>query len=144
MAKLNQLARPMMCRPARLDPNQATRQRSEELQQLVALDRLGHDNAPQCVDAVNLEDVLGQVEANGRDRRKIGDSSVRRLRKKFTDAPIAVCLWGAVDLSPTSEAARADATVNSLAEAIDFCARAINRETPAEAADAVPIASAAG
>jgi predicted PurR-regulated permease PerM len=70
--------------------------------------------------------------------------SVRRLRKKFSDAPIVVCLWGGAELSPASEAARADATVNSLAEAIDFCANAASAERTVEAPDASPIALAAG
>jgi predicted PurR-regulated permease PerM len=47
---------------------------------------------------------------------------VRRLRKRFPGVPIAVCLWGSVDLAPTVEAAQADATINSLREAVAFCA----------------------
>jgi hypothetical protein len=47
MPKLDQLARPMMRRPAGLEPDKATRQRSEEFQQLASPDRLGHDNAPR-------------------------------------------------------------------------------------------------
>jgi hypothetical protein len=47
--------------------------------------------------------------------------AVRRLRKKFPQLPIAVCLWGAPELSAKGEAARADATIGSLKEAIDFC-----------------------
>src|SRR5208337_4526676 len=38
MAKLDQLARPVMRRPAGLEPDQTTRQRSEEFQQFVAPD----------------------------------------------------------------------------------------------------------
>src|SRR5208282_824747 len=41
MAKLHQLARPMMRRPAGLEPHQTRRQQSEKLQQLVAPDRDG-------------------------------------------------------------------------------------------------------
>ena len=62
MAKLDQLARPMMRRPAGLEPHQARRQRSEKLQQLVAPDRLGDHNAPRSINAMNLKHVLGQIE----------------------------------------------------------------------------------
>ncbi len=55
--------------------------------------------------------------------------SVRRLRKKFTDIPIAVCLWGSANLSSMADAARADATLGSLRDAVDFCARAGSPET---------------
>jgi predicted PurR-regulated permease PerM len=48
--------------------------------------------------------------------------SVRRLRKRFPQTPIAVCLWGSVDLPTMKAAANADATVGSLHEAVDFCA----------------------
>jgi predicted PurR-regulated permease PerM len=48
--------------------------------------------------------------------------SVRRLRKRFPQTPIAVCLWGSLDLPTTKAAANADATVGSLHEAVDFCA----------------------
>jgi hypothetical protein len=48
--------------------------------------------------------------------------SVRRLRKKFPGAPIAVCLWGGVELSAIAEAAQADATIGTLREAADFLA----------------------
>ena len=47
MAERDQLARPVMPRAAGLKPHQARRQRSEELQQLVAPDRLGDHNAPE-------------------------------------------------------------------------------------------------
>ena len=56
--------------------------------------------------------------------------SVRRLRKKFPAIPIAVCLWGSAELAAQAEAARADATVGTLRDAIAFCA------PPAEAAPA--------
>ncbi len=65
--------------------------------------------------------------------------SVRRLRKKFTNVPIALCLWGGANLSSMAEAARADATVGSLADAVEFCAGVVSAETKAEA----PIAVAA-
>ena len=58
--------------------------------------------------------------------------SVRRLRKKFVNVRIAVCLWGNTDLSSISEAAGADATVSSLRDAIDFCVRTASAELAAE------------
>jgi predicted PurR-regulated permease PerM len=48
--------------------------------------------------------------------------SVRRLRKKFPGVPVAVCLWGGVELSAMAEAAQADATIGTLREAVDFLA----------------------
>jgi predicted PurR-regulated permease PerM len=48
--------------------------------------------------------------------------SVRRLRKRFSQTPIVVCLWGSSDLPTMTAAANADATVGSLHEAVDFCA----------------------
>jgi hypothetical protein len=47
--------------------------------------------------------------------------AVRRLRKKFANAPIAICLWGATDSTAKADDARADATLQSLQEAIEFC-----------------------
>jgi predicted PurR-regulated permease PerM len=47
--------------------------------------------------------------------------AVRRLRKKFANVPIAICLWGATDLAAKGDDARADATLQSLQEAIEFC-----------------------
>jgi hypothetical protein len=37
------------------------------------LDRLIENDAAHRIDAVDLKDVLGQIKANPRDRRKIGD-----------------------------------------------------------------------
>lgn len=65
--------------------------------------------------------------------------SVRRLRKKFPHVPIAVCLWGSTNLSSMAEAARADATVASLADAVQFFERTFSPEVRAEA----PLARAA-
>jgi hypothetical protein len=59
----------------------------------------------------------------GRQSLAVVRYSVRRLRKRFPGVPIAVCLWGSVDLGPTIEAAQADATINSLSEAVTFCAK---------------------
>ena len=47
--------------------------------------------------------------------------AVRRVRKKFANIPIAICLWGAPDLAAKGDACRADATLGSLQEAIVFC-----------------------
>ena len=49
--------------------------------------------------------------------------AVRRLRKRFPGVPVGVCLWGSPDLTPTVEAAQADETMNSLREAVAFCAK---------------------
>jgi len=49
--------------------------------------------------------------------------SVRRLRKRFPGVPIVVCLWGSVDLGPMTESAQAEATINSLSEAVAFAQR---------------------
>ena len=57
---------------------------------------------------------------------------VRRLRKKFPSVPIAVCPWGGTDLGPIVDAAKADATVGTLREAIDFCAMAVRAPQNAE------------
>jgi hypothetical protein len=70
MAKLDQLARPVMRRRAGFEPDKTWGQRSEKLQELVAPDRLGDRNAPQSINAVNLKNLLGQIEPNGRDRRQ--------------------------------------------------------------------------
>ena len=64
--------------------------------------------------------------------------SVRRLRKRFPGVPIAVCLWGSHDLGPTIEAAQADATINSLTEAVAFCAKMeISRQAPQKPVEVV-------
>ena len=73
MAERHQLARPIMRRPGGLKPHQARRQRSKELQQLVAADRLGDYDTPRSINAVILKDVLGQIEPNSPDRRQISN-----------------------------------------------------------------------
>jgi predicted PurR-regulated permease PerM len=65
--------------------------------------------------------------------------SVRRLRKKFGDVPIAVCLWGHTDLSSMAEAAGADATISSLRDAVDFCARSAKAELAGETPQISPV-----
>jgi hypothetical protein len=59
---------PIMRRPGGLKPHQARRQRSEELQQLVAPDRFGDNDAPRSVNAMDLKDVLGHIQPHGGDR----------------------------------------------------------------------------
>jgi predicted PurR-regulated permease PerM len=70
----------------------------------------------------------------GRQSLAVVRYSVRRLRKRFPGVPIAVCLWGSVDLGPTIEAAQADETINSLREAVAFCTRAENTRRAGETA----------
>jgi hypothetical protein len=52
---------------AGLEPHKTGGQRSKKLQQLVAPHRFGDHNTPRSINAVNLKDVLGQIEPNGRD-----------------------------------------------------------------------------
>ena len=59
--------------------------------------------------------------------------SVRRLRKKFGNIDIAVCLWGNPDLSSMSEGAGADATVGSLHDAVNFCAATASSDLAGQA-----------
>jgi len=63
----------MVRRTARLHSDQTWRQRSEEPQQLAAPHRARHNRRALRVDAVNLKNVLRDVEANRRDRREIAD-----------------------------------------------------------------------
>jgi hypothetical protein len=70
--------------------------------------------------------------------------SVRRLRKAFPGVPVAVCMWGSADLSAAKEAAKADATVGSLAEAIAFCLPDENRGMTAERTEPATLAPMAG
>jgi predicted PurR-regulated permease PerM len=70
--------------------------------------------------------------------------SVRRLRKKFPNLPIAVCLWGSAELSAIAEAARADQTTGSLREAINFCVQACQSPEAIESRSATRALSAAG
>jgi predicted PurR-regulated permease PerM len=69
--------------------------------------------------------------------------SVRRLRKKFPATPIAVCLWGSAELSATAEAARADKTIGTLREAVDFCAQPAPSPDDVASRAAAPILLAA-
>jgi hypothetical protein len=60
---------PMMRRSARLHPNQARRQRREELQDLCPTKLPTHHHLAVCADCVNLKDVLRQIDADGHDIR---------------------------------------------------------------------------
>jgi len=73
MAKLDQLARPMMGRTAGFHTDKTLGQLGEEGQHVLAAERRGDDHPPRSVNAMNLKNMLGQIEANGRDRRQIGD-----------------------------------------------------------------------
>ena len=66
--------------------------------------------------------------------------SVRRLRKKFVNIPVAVCMWGSADRAAMADAARADATVNSLQDAIDFCVGTASAEADTEGLSTAPAA----
>ena len=57
-----------MRRPVGLEPHQAGGQRSEKLHQVFTPDRFGDYDAPRRINAMDLKDVLGQIEPNGRDR----------------------------------------------------------------------------
>ena len=73
MAKLHQLAPPVMGRATCLHANQTTWQAFEECQNILAPKRSGRDAAALNIDCVNLEDMLGQIEANGGNSAEIGD-----------------------------------------------------------------------
>ena len=64
MAQLDQLARPVMRRAARLDADQAGRQLGEERQHLRSSQRLANNDLASRIDAVNLKNALGQIEAD--------------------------------------------------------------------------------
>ena len=73
MAKLDQLACPMVGRTAGFHTDKTLGQLGEEGQYVLAPECLGDDHASRSVNAMNLKNMLGQIEANGRDRRQIGD-----------------------------------------------------------------------
>jgi hypothetical protein len=73
MAKLDQLARPMVGRTAGFHTDKTLGQLGEEGHYVLAPECLGDDHPPRSVNAMNLKNMLGQIEANGRDRRQIGD-----------------------------------------------------------------------
>jgi len=61
MAKCLQLARPMMRRSASLDANQAWRQLLKERQHLATLQLTADDHLTRSINAVYLENRLGDV-----------------------------------------------------------------------------------
>jgi hypothetical protein len=64
MTELDKLARPMMRRAARLDADQARRQLGKKWQHLRAPKRLANHSLTGRINAVDLKNVLGQVEAD--------------------------------------------------------------------------------
>src|ERR1700731_4987558 len=64
MTELDKLARPVMRRAARLDADQASRQLSEKWQHLRPSKRPTNNDLTGCINAVDLKNALGQVEAD--------------------------------------------------------------------------------
>src|SRR4029077_15130139 len=64
MTELDKLARPMMRGAARLDADQAWRQLGKKWQHLRAPKRLANHSLAGCINAVDLKNALGQVEAD--------------------------------------------------------------------------------
>jgi len=64
MAELDQFARPVMRRAARLHANQARRQLGKEWQHLRSSKRLADNDLTGRINAVNLKNALGQIEAD--------------------------------------------------------------------------------
>ena len=56
--------RPMISRPTGLDPDKARRQRGEKRLHLGPSESLAELNLSLAIDAVNMENVLGDVEPN--------------------------------------------------------------------------------
>jgi hypothetical protein len=69
MAKLDQLTPPMMGRTTGFHPDKARGHLGEEDKNILAPERLGNDHASRSVNTVNVKNMLGQIKANGRDRR---------------------------------------------------------------------------
>jgi hypothetical protein len=67
MAQRRNLARPVMRRRARLYTDKTTRQRSEKAQDLRTADRLADQHHPARINAMNLKNVLGQINSNRRN-----------------------------------------------------------------------------
>jgi hypothetical protein len=70
MTELDQLARPVMRRAARLDTDQTRRQPGEEWQHPRSTKRLTDNDLAARINAVNMKNVLGQVQA---DRSNLHD-----------------------------------------------------------------------
>ena len=65
MAEPRQLARPIMRRATGLHADQAGRDLAEKLDDLFAPQLPGNDDLPVLVDAVDLKDILGEINADG-------------------------------------------------------------------------------
>jgi hypothetical protein len=65
MPELHQLASPVMGRRARLHANETGRKLPEELHHLLAAQLPNENNLALTVDAMDLENVLGEINANG-------------------------------------------------------------------------------
>lgn len=68
MTEVREFARPMMARAASFHADQTGRELAEEGHHLRAPD----ENLARATDGVHLEDVLGQVDADGRDLHRSG------------------------------------------------------------------------
>ncbi len=62
-----ELARPEVAGAARLDADQTRLQLAEERHHLAPAQRSADDDLAGAVDAMDLENVLGQIEADGAD-----------------------------------------------------------------------------
>ena len=68
MTERDQLASPVMRARARLHPDEAGRQLFEEGEKALAPNPPLQNGVPSCVDAVDLEDRLGEIETDDCDR----------------------------------------------------------------------------
>ena len=78
MAQGGEFTRPVMARAAGFHADQARRQLAEERHHLRPPQRASDDDLTAAADGVYLEDVLGQVEADGRDLHRGGSRLVLR------------------------------------------------------------------
>ena len=67
VTKLREFTRPIMGGGARLHADKARRQRLEELQHLAPPKLLSNDDLLSCIDPVNLEHVLGDIQTERGD-----------------------------------------------------------------------------
>jgi hypothetical protein len=67
MAEPHEFRGPVVRRATRLHANQALRQLGEERHDLRPPQRLANDDVPSCVEGLNLEDALDQIDADGGD-----------------------------------------------------------------------------
>jgi hypothetical protein len=82
MTKLHELASPVMGRATRFQANEAAWQGFEECQNILPPQRPVRDDVARGIHRVNLEDVLGQIEANGSNSAKI-DGNIAHGRCSF-------------------------------------------------------------